>query len=110
MADDDPTTDVCVGHEDASWCAGPSDGCELSERSARGYCPGEGAAHEAERCEGTMGGELVDGECVTVAETAPPAPPPGGARLPHTGADVSGLLLPAVLAIAAGAALLRRVA
>ncbi len=36
-------------HVDASFCRGPSDGCELEQRSARGYCPGEEPGHEEER-------------------------------------------------------------
>lgn len=58
--------------------------CEMGERSARGYCPGEGG-HAEEICgvhvEAGFFCEVVDGEPVFVESTEQPP------VLPHTGAD-----------------------
>lgn len=111
MADHTPPVrdDLCTGHEAAPFCRGPSDPegrgapCETTERSARGYCPGE-YGHEAERQATLEGGAPT--EQATVAETTEPAPPPPDV-LAATGTVDIGLGALATVMIVAGGALTR---
>lgn len=100
--------EACATEEfaDAPFCAGPSDGCELEERSARGFCPGE-PGHRQEVCSLHEENQPeVCGGQITMA----PEPEAAVETLPETGLGdpIGTLMLGGAALLTAGVALLRR--